>query len=395
MVAINNNKKSLIIYIDLKNAFDSISRDLLFHKLECIGIRGTALKWFRSYLTDRYQNVTICNISGELRSVDFGVVQGSTLGPLLFLIYINNLSNLNLIGKLVLFADDACLILQGTTWDQVFQIASRDLHLLRRWFHENILTLNVTKTKYLCVSLRSAAGPPPELTLKVHSCGDPESVACDCQTLERVEKYKYLGIIFDSRLRWEDHIVMLKSKIRKMIFVFSQLSAILNFDEIKMVYYAHVQSVIQYGVIAYGGAYSTLLEPLTILQKTILKIGFGKPRRYSTEFLYQESAILSVRQIYIKTILNFVRSNRDLILTPINHNHFTRNAAQIGIQVPQLVKTVNLTNSYFLANVILRNSPPEIRDMQGCDSVFVRRVTTWLCEIGPDRSEGLLVPAYA
>src|SRR5436190_7588529 len=395
MVAINNNKKSLIIYIDLKNAFDSISRDLLFYKLECIGIRGTALKWFRSYLTDRYQNVTICNISGELRSVDFGVVQGSTLGPLLFLIYINNLSNLNLIGKLVLFADDACLILQGTTWDQVFQIASRDLHLLRRWFHENILTLNVTKTKYLCVSLRSAAGPPPDLTLKVHSCGDPDSVACGCQTLERVEKYKYLGVIFDSRLRWEDHIIMLKSKIRKMIFVFSQLSAILNFEEIKMVYYAHVQSVLQYGIISYGGAYSTLLEPLTIIQKTILKMGFGKPRRYSTELLYRESGILSVRQIYIKTILTFIRYNRELVIDPITHHHFTRNAAHFGMQVPQLVKSVNLTNSYFLANTIFRNTPMEIRDIQGSDSLFAQRVAAWLWEIGPDRSADLLVPAYA
>jgi len=363
--------------------------------LECMGFRGTALDWFKSYLTGRYQTVCIGNVSGDVNPVDFGVMQGSTLGPLLFLIYVNNLPNLNLEGKLVLFADDACLILQGSTWDEVFRKASKDMHLLKRWFEENILTLNVTKTKYLCVSLRSAAGPPPDLTLKVHSCSDPESVACDCQTLERVEKYKYLGIIFDSRLRWEDHIVMLKSKIRKMIFVFSKLSAILNFDEIKMVYYAHVQSVLQYGVIAYGGAYSTLLEPLTILQKTILKMGFGKPRRYSTELLYQESGILSVRQIDIKTILNFVRSNRDLILTPINHNHFTRNAAQIGIQVPQLVKSVNITNSFFLANVILRNSPPEIRDMQGSDSVFVWRGTTWLWEIGPDRSEDLLVPAYA
>src|SRR5436190_17769219 len=188
---------------------------------------------------------------------------------------------------------------------------------------------------------------------------------------------------------------MLKSKIRKMVFVFSQLSSILNFEEIKMVYYAHVQSVLQYGVIAYGGAYSTLLEPLTIIQKTILKMGFGKPRRYSTELLYRESGVLSVRQLYIKTILIFVRCNRELVITPINHNYYTRNAAHVGMQVPQLLKSVNLTNAFFLANIILRNIPSEIRDLEGSDRVFAQHVATWLWEIGPDRSADLLVPVYA
>jgi len=363
MHAINSNKKTLIVYIDLKNAFDSISRDLLFHKLECIGVRGTALRWFKSYLCERFQAVTICNVSGDLQRVEFGVVQGSTLGPLLFLIYINNISNLNLLGKLILFADDTALILQGSTWDEVFRMACHDLHLLNKWFAENILTMNVIKTKYMCISLRSAGEPPPNLALKVHSCGDPNNAACDCQTLERVHKYKYLGVIFDSKLRWEDHISMLKTKIRKFIYVFSKLRGILNNKEIKMVYCAHVQSVLQYGIIAYGGAYNVLLEPLTIVQKAILKVGFGKPRRYSTELLYRETGILSVRQLYIKTILTFVHSNRELVITPIVHNHYTRNAAQIGIRVPQIVKSINLTNSYFLANVIIRNAPTEIREI--------------------------------
>ncbi|MBS0032888.1 MAG: hypothetical protein KFE23_02290 [Candidatus Baumannia cicadellinicola] len=155
--------------------------------------------------------------------VNYGVVQGSTLGPLLFLVYINNIVKLNITGMLQLFADDTVIVFKGRTWQEVYQVASNELTQIQHWFLSNILTVNVSKTKFLPIALRNVSEPPAELQLVLHSCGDSVNTACHCQPIVRVDQYKYLGIIIDKKLRWEPHINYLKPKLRKMIYVFYQL----------------------------------------------------------------------------------------------------------------------------------------------------------------------------
>jgi len=219
---ISQNKRCMLIFLDLKKAFDSVDRLKLLSKLEHIGVRGVAYSWFHSYLSERKQCVVINNISSDTRSIDYGVIQGSTLGPILFLIYINNISKLNLRGKLFLFADYTLILENGTNWENVRSNASYDLMTIKKWFDENVLSLNVSKTKFLPISLRNNSDYNLQ-DLIIHSCGDLKNINCSCSSIAKVSFYKYLGVFFDNRMRWTYHIDFLTSKLRKYVYAFRQL----------------------------------------------------------------------------------------------------------------------------------------------------------------------------
>lgn len=159
-------------FLDLVKAFDSVDRDKLMNKLEAIGIKNTALQWFRSYFRARLQFVQIDGECGERDNVDYGVIQGSTLGPILFLVYINNISQLNTTSKIFLFADDTVVISAGREWEEVYKNATRDLSKIKKnWFDHNSLTVNLNKTQYMPIVTRNQLDPGPRL-LKMHSGAD-------------------------------------------------------------------------------------------------------------------------------------------------------------------------------------------------------------------------------
>lgn len=229
--------------------------------------------------------------------------------------------------------------------------------------HIILLPLFMVKTKYLPIALRSGSEPPNTLKITLHSCGRADSLTCGCHSIERVEYYKYLGVVLDAKLRYENHINYLKMKLRKMIFPFRQISDILNFKEIKTVYCAFVQSVLQYGIIAYGGAHKTIIEPLSVVQKVVIKVGFKKNKLYPSELLFRETSILPVRKLYVRTLIIYVFSKKDSVISPIPHSYLTRHAQNVGTYMPCIVKIVNHTNSFFIANFLYRNIPTEIRDI--------------------------------
>lgn len=255
--------------------------------------------------------------------------------------------------------------------------------------------MNINKTKCMPIALRSTSEPPPYIRLVLHSCDDPATGACDCHEIERVHHYKYLGVIIDSKLRWENHISNLKAKFRKLIFVFRQLNEILNVNEIKSVYYSYVQSLLQYGILVWGGACKSLLEPLFIIQKLIIKAAFNKNRQYSTELLFKETHLLSLRQLYIKTVLIYVFAHREQVLAPVAHQYNTRRAVNVGAQVPRVVKSANLSNSFYVANFLYRNIPSWIRNLQVSKNIYKRVITDWLFELGLDRAESLISSEYS
>jgi hypothetical protein len=266
--------------------------------------------------------------------------------------------------------------------------------MIHKWFSQNILTMNTSKTQCMPIALRPSSEPPPHLRLVLHSCGDPASGACDCREIERVDHYKYLGVIFDSKLRWENHISALKSKLRKFIYVFHQLSNILNEKEIRSVYFSYVQSLLQYGILIWGGASKTLVESLFVVQKLIIKAAFKLHIQFPTDLLFEQTKFLSFRQLYIKSVLMYTFTHKDQIIMPIAHNYNTRRAVDIGAQVPRVFKSANLSNIFYVANFIYRNIPPWIRNLQVSKSVFKRVITEWLLELGLDRADSLISSEY-
>src|SRR5436190_7347249 len=140
----------------------------------------------------------------------------------------------------------------------------------------------------------------------LHAYGDAQSNNCNCNKIERVDSIKYLGVLFDVKMTWAQHIKYINKKLRKMIYVFSQLRNILNKQELLMTYYAYVQSILERGTITWGGAYKTTIEPLFITQKAIIKAALGRRRRYSTDALFDEFRVLDIRQLFIRTVLTYV-----------------------------------------------------------------------------------------
>lgn len=144
-----------------------------------------------------------------------------------------------------------------------------------------------------------------------------------------------------------------------------------------------------------GGTFKNIIEPLSVIQKNIIKIGLHKNRQYPSELLFKESGIFTIRQLFIKTLLVYTQFNKSLIVSCVTHNYSTRNALNIGAQVPRTVKAINFTNAFYLSNILYRNIPGEIRDLQVTMSRYKSIVAAWLLETGPERSEDLLLPVYA
>lgn len=392
--SINNNEKAMLCFIDLAKAFDTIDRKKLFKKLENLGINNNSLEWFKSYLTDRSQIVSIREQESDVEEVKYGVVQGSTLGPLLFLTYINNLTKIGISGKILLFADDTAIIFKGENWQDVFNTANQDLKKIKNWFDQNTLTMNVTKTKCLPIALRQSSEPPKELKLKLHTCDREIRVDCDCQEIERVVEYKYLGIICDNRLKWDKHILYIRGRLRKLVYPFKQMQPILSTKEIKTVYFAQAQSILQYGIIAWGGAFKTHLDKVTIAQKALLKIGFGKARQYSSDELYKETKVLTARQLFIKTLVTYIRFKHPLSLGMNTHNYPTRHALNLNPVVPRLRNTISLTNAFILAHTIMRNLPVNLRNGYLKIQAFKHKVTEWLLQFDERNVEQIISSAY-
>ena len=191
---------TLAIFIDLKKAFDTVDHKILLQKLEHYRIRGTSNLWFENYLSDRKQFVSINGVQSDTVSMICGVPQGSVLGPLLFLIFINDLPNATEFLTL-LFADETTFQMSGVNINLLFENANLELEKASNWFRANKLTLNVKKTKFMIFSDTKNQTSLQDLILKI---GDKaiEQIGTNCK-----DKYfKFVGIVLDDKLSWEGHV---------------------------------------------------------------------------------------------------------------------------------------------------------------------------------------------
>ena len=191
---LDNRKFGCGIFLDLQKAFDTVNHDILLSKLEHYVIRGIALAWFKSYLSDRYQYVSMNGFTSNLLNVPYGVPQGSVIGPLLFLIFINDLPNTTKKLKFYLFADDTNIYFESQSLGNLCKKVNNELKYVKRWLDANKLMLNVSKSKYII--FHSATSTIP-------SC---LSIKIDKKHIDRAKYVKLLGLLLDEYLSWKYHL---------------------------------------------------------------------------------------------------------------------------------------------------------------------------------------------
>lgn len=360
--------KCVGVFLDLAKAFDSVSVPMLLNKLYNIGIRGVPHKLLTDYLSNRQQHLKLGEVTSDSSSIAYGVPQGSVLGPTLFLIYVNDLCNITLPNcNIFTYADDTALIFNAKSWENLKIIAESGIQQISIWLRSNLLTLNVTKTKFIPFTIRKSTLPDPEFALKIHSCTQPLMNNCQCEHISRTTTIKYLGVTIDHHLKWNNHIECTVDRIRKLMWAFRKLRYTADNKILTSTYKVLAQSVISYCISVWGGAAKSYLISLERAQRALLKVMFFKPIRFSTYELHSSNKILTTRQIYIlnsiikihKTLpytapLTIRRRNLPVCNEPLYKTKFKKN--QFAVQSSHLYNNFNRKlNIYPLTCIEVKN----------------------------------------
>ena len=242
------------VFLDLRKAFDTVDHDILLRKLFAHGIRDNLLKWFKSYLTNRTQYVYINDNQSEIKKITHGVPQGSILGPLLFIIYMNDFSSESKLLFSILFADDTTVILEGKTYTKLIETLNTELNHIERWLNANKLTINVKKTQYM-------------LFHRARIKSDGINIIINNNTIQCTKSTKFLGIIIDDKLKWTEHISHVRNTISKSIGILFRVRNYLDKKTLRNLYHTFVFPCLIYCNEVWGNAASVHLDPILKLQK--------------------------------------------------------------------------------------------------------------------------------
>jgi len=334
--ALNNKKHSIVIFCDLKKAFDTCNHSLLLKKLHSLGVRGVELGWFEDYLTNRKQFVSINDFNSTLQTILTGVPQGSILGPLLFLIYINDLPNCSLLYSL-LFADDTALTASADSYQELFDFVNTELHKLCTYFRLNKLSLHPDKTKYLLISHNNSK-PPEHLHLYLNNNNnnstDPlliSTLSC-VKSTDKIPAIKYLGVYFDPQLNFKYHVSQISKKLSSALFTLRRIKKLLPPTTLKTLYYTLFHCHLTYGIETWSCTSESTLKPLITKQKAAIRIISNSKYNAHTEPLFKKLAILPINSLITCTNLKFVHSCifnhsptalRNTWITAIEQRHIT------------------------------------------------------------------------
>ena len=267
---INSLDKTLGIFVDLQKAFDTVDHEILLAKLNHYGIRGISNSWFKSYLSFRSQYVSISGFESSVKFIKYGVPQGSVLGPLLFLIYINDLHKAINYCMVHHFADDTNLLLFDKSLKSLKKKINIDLKLLCQWLAANKISLNSSKTEYILFR-RKLKPINYELKIKING-----------KKLYPSTSIKYLGVFLDENLSWEIHVNSISLKLRRANGALSKIRHYVSSNVLNTVYYALFHSHMSYACQIWGQNRGSITNRIFILQKSAVRImSFASCRTHS------------------------------------------------------------------------------------------------------------------
>jgi hypothetical protein len=314
--ALNDKKYAIGIFLDLKKAFDVCSHSILIRKLQKLGIRDTALKWFTSYLQGRQQKVDINGSISSSRALDISVLQGSILGPILFLCYINDLHcNTNLFTSM--FADDTACADADSDLNSLIARANTELKRIALWFRANKMVVNISKTKFIIFHNKGKTVDMNGLSVVYD---DNEPLGADPHLVVPLERYhsnhenpdcrayKLLGIYLDETLSFNHHTNFLCNKLNRSLFCMRRAKNLLSHSALKTLYFAFIQSHLNYCPIILSSISQQNFNQIKLIQKKAIRIITGSNYTAHTAPLFAQLQILPYELIIKQAKLLFMHS---------------------------------------------------------------------------------------
>jgi hypothetical protein len=256
------------------SVFYLVLKGLLF-KLKACGITGRLLEWLKDYLTDRQQRVIINGATSEWGKIEAGVPQGSVLGPLLFLIFINDITYVIKHCKIRLFADDTCLFIEVDDPDIQREELNEDLNSLNEWSKTWHVDFSPPKTEEVIISRKRS---PP-----VH-----QHAILDQTIVNRVSDHKHLGLILSHDLSWNNHIAEITDKANRRLGILRSLKYKLDRLSLEKIYLAYIRPLLEYGDVIWDSPLD-VLQPLENIQRNAARIVTGATAKSRTQGLYKET----------------------------------------------------------------------------------------------------------
>ena len=331
--SLDNRKFGCGIFIDLQKDFDTVNHTILLMKLEHYGIRGTSLDWFESYLSDRKQYVSVNGSNSDYLNVTCGVPQGSVLGPLLFLIYINDLPLSSSKLTFYLFADDTNIYCESESLTQLLSVVNKELKKVKTWLDVNKLSLNIDKTNFII--FRS-----PQ-----HSFSEIVCIKFGKFPIKQTSYVKFLGVLLDENLSWKYHLTELSKKLARTCGIFFKVRHVLPINILILLYNSLFSPFLQYGILVWGLTFESYINPVFLLQKRVIRAIAFEHFTSSTTPLFSDLKILKLRDLFKLKLLTFVYECVNKIspscfhsffdLVESVHQHHTRQVAKNHIFLTQ------------------------------------------------------------